>query len=56
MQNYNGRCEKEVLIDIENVYELWDWANKLKVSAERLKNAVLTVGKSASSVRSFLKK
>ena len=43
-------------IDIDNPHELWDWADKFKVSAERLKLAVLTVGRSVEQVRTFLKK
>lgn len=42
-------------IDIDNAYELWDWADKFKVSAERLRVAVQTVGRSSSAVKSFLK-
>ena len=47
---------KEKQIDIDKSYELWDWADKLKVSAAKLKQAVLTVGRSVSAVRKFLKK
>ncbi|RZK55157.1 MAG: DUF3606 domain-containing protein [Pedobacter sp.] len=46
----------EPQINIEKPYELWDWAAELKVSAERLKKAVLTVGKSVYAVKLFLKK
>jgi hypothetical protein len=56
MENMNNRYKNENLINIDKAYELWDWADKLKVSAERLKQAVLTVGRSASAVRLFLKK
>ncbi|MGF1924642.1 MAG: DUF3606 domain-containing protein [Bacteroidia bacterium] len=41
-------------IDIDNAYELWDWADKLKVSAECLRVAVQTVGSSSSAVKFFL--
>ena len=56
MKNLDNNYQKEGSIDIEKSYELWDWADKLKVSAESLKRAVLTVGKSVVAVRSFLKK
>ncbi|TCC88072.1 DUF3606 domain-containing protein [Pedobacter frigiditerrae] len=46
----------EPQINIEKPYELWDWAAELHVSAERLKKAVLTVGKSVRAVKLFLKK
>jgi hypothetical protein len=46
----------EPQINIEKAYELWDWAAELQVSAERLKQAVLTVGKSVKEVKLFLKK
>ncbi|WP_316786795.1 DUF3606 domain-containing protein [Pedobacter frigiditerrae] len=46
----------EPQINIEKPYELWDWAAELQVSTERLKKAVLTVGKSVYAVKLFLKK
>jgi len=49
-----GVCDEQ--IDIDKIYEIWDWADKFKVSAERLRSAVLAAGRSVSAVRSYLKK
>ena len=46
----------ELQINIDKPYELWDWAAELQVSAERLKQAVLVVGKSVRDVKLFLKR
>ncbi len=55
MKDLNNNIE-EKLIDINSAYELWDWAAKFKVSAEKLKQAVEIVGKSPDAVKVFLKK
>ena len=55
MKNDNSIQNNNVYIDITKPYEVWDWANKLKVSAERLKQAVLEVGGSLHKVSAYLK-
>jgi hypothetical protein len=56
MKNSNNNVQKEPQINLGTSYELWDWADKLKVSAERLKLAVNAVGNSVSQVRRYLKR
>jgi hypothetical protein len=41
-------------INVEEDYELADWAQKFGVSPERLKEAVAAVGDRASRVESYL--
>ena len=56
MKNENSIQNHQTCINISKPYELWDWADKLKVSAESLKRAVLEVGNSLNEVRAYLKK
>ena len=43
-------------INVNEPWELRDWSQKLGVTPEQLKQAVRTVGTSADSVRSYLRK
>ena len=56
MNNKNSNQNNATCIDVAKPYELWDWADKLKVSADRLKQAVLKVGNSLNEVKAYLKK
>lgn len=56
MKNENNTQNNQICIDVAKPYELWDWANKLKVSADSLKQAVLKVGGCLNEVRAYLKK
>lgn len=56
MNNENSVQNNQICIDVAKPYELWDWADKLKVSADSLKQAVLEVGGSLNKVRAYLKK
>jgi len=56
MNNKNNIQNQVICIDVAKPYELWDWADKLKVSAACLKQAVLKVGNSLSEIKAYLKK
>ncbi|SOD14072.1 DUF3606 domain-containing protein [Pedobacter xixiisoli] len=56
MNNENSVQNNQICVDVAKPYELWDWADKLKVSAHSLKQAVLEVGGSLNKVRAYLKK
>ncbi|MFN0256500.1 DUF3606 domain-containing protein [Pedobacter ureilyticus] len=56
MKNEISVQNSQTCIDVAKPYELWDWADKLKVSADSLKQAVLEVGDSLDKVRAYLKK
>lgn len=56
MKNENRIQDSQTCIDIAKPHELWDWANKLRISADCLKQAVLEVGTSLNEVRAYLKK
>lgn len=43
-------------INVNQEYELRDWAQTLKVTPDRLKEAVAAVGDRADKVRDFLEK
>lgn len=42
-------------INVNEDYELRDWANKFNVTPEKLKDAVAAVGTSADAVEKYLK-
>lgn len=53
--NYTGSLDSDK-VNIHENYEVEYWANKFGVKPEQLKNAVETVGTSATAVEQYLKK
>ncbi|GAC1597054.1 MAG: hypothetical protein NVS3B19_19450 [Ginsengibacter sp.] len=54
-KNKAGKADRD-RIDINEDYELRDWAEKYNVSAKELRDAVNEVGPMAKDIEAFLKK